>query len=58
MTPLGYPAAEGSARKRKDVSEFVFYERHGKKEWDILRGFKLVSEMSNDKFESSNEFKN
>ena len=32
MTPLGYPAADGSARKRKEVSEFVFYERYGKEE--------------------------
>jgi nitroreductase len=32
MTPLGYPAAEGSARKRKESSEFVFYDRYqGKK---------------------------
>jgi nitroreductase len=31
MTPLGYPATEGSAPKRKEISEFVFYERyHGK----------------------------
>jgi nitroreductase len=28
MTPLGYPAAEGSARKRKELSEFVFYEKY------------------------------
>jgi len=32
MTPLGYPAAAGSARKRKEISEFVFHERYGKKE--------------------------
>ena len=32
MTPLGYPATDGSARKRKEASEFVFYERYGKKE--------------------------
>lgn len=32
MTPLGYPAAEGSTRKRKEFSEFVFYERYAKKE--------------------------
>ena len=32
MTPLGYPAAEGSVRKRKEFSEFVFYDRYqGKK---------------------------
>jgi nitroreductase len=28
MTPLGYPAAEGSAPKRKEPSEFIFYERY------------------------------
>jgi nitroreductase len=28
MTPLGYPAAEGSARKRKEFSEFIFYEKY------------------------------
>ena len=32
MTPLGYPAAQVSAPKRKDFSEFVFYERYAKKE--------------------------
>jgi nitroreductase len=32
MTPLGYPAAAGSTRKRKEISEFVFHERYGKKE--------------------------
>jgi nitroreductase len=31
MTPLGYPAAQGSAPKRKEVSEFVFYEKYQKK---------------------------
>ncbi|HUL31568.1 MAG TPA: nitroreductase family protein [Thermodesulfobacteriota bacterium] len=31
MTPLGYPAAEGSTPKRKDISEFVFSDRYGKK---------------------------
>jgi nitroreductase len=31
MTPLGYPAAQGSAPKRKEVSEFVFYEKYPKK---------------------------
>jgi nitroreductase len=30
ITPLGYPAAEGVAPKRKGISEFVFYERYGK----------------------------
>ncbi len=28
MTPLGYPAAEGSAPKRKEFSEFIFYEKY------------------------------
>jgi nitroreductase len=28
MTPLGHPAAEGSAPKRKDFSEFVYYEKY------------------------------
>jgi len=28
MTPLGYPATEGIAPKRKEPSEFVFYEKH------------------------------
>jgi nitroreductase len=32
ITPLGYPAAEGSAPKRKEPSEFIFYEKyHGTK---------------------------
>jgi len=31
MTPLGYPAAEGVTPKRKEISEFVFQERYGKK---------------------------
>jgi len=31
ITPLGYPVAEGSAPKRKELSEFVFYDRYGKK---------------------------
>jgi nitroreductase len=31
LTPLGYPATEGSAPKRKDISEFVFSDRYGKK---------------------------
>lgn len=30
MTPLGYPAAESAAPKRKEVLEFVFHERYGK----------------------------
>lgn len=32
MTPLGYPAAAGSAPKRKEISEFVSHERFGQKE--------------------------
>jgi nitroreductase len=28
MTPLGYPAVEGTTPKRKDFSEFVFYEKY------------------------------
>jgi nitroreductase len=32
MTPLGYPASEGSAPRRKEISEFVYNERYGKKE--------------------------
>jgi len=32
MTPLGYPSAEGSAPKRKEISEFVFYEKYPGKE--------------------------
>ncbi len=31
MTPLGHPATEGSAPKRKDFSEFVFGDRYPKK---------------------------
>jgi nitroreductase len=31
MTPLGYPAAEGSGPKRKDISEFVFSDHYGSK---------------------------
>ncbi|MGQ9646316.1 MAG: nitroreductase family protein, partial [Thermodesulfobacteriota bacterium] len=32
MTPLGYPAAQGSAPKRNEVSEFVFNERYPRKQ--------------------------
>jgi len=32
MTPLGYPAAQAGAPKRKEVPEFVFKERYPKKE--------------------------
>jgi nitroreductase len=28
LTPLGYPAAQGDAPRRKEVSEFVFYEKY------------------------------
>jgi len=31
MTPLGYPATEGSAPKRKDISGFVYSDHYGKK---------------------------
>jgi nitroreductase len=31
MTPLGYPAVQGTVPKRKEVSEFVFYDGYGKK---------------------------
>ena len=31
MTPVGYPAAEGGTPKRKEISEFVFYEKYGKR---------------------------
>lgn len=31
MTPLGYPATEGTAPKRKEISEFVFSDHYGKK---------------------------
>lgn len=32
MTPLGYPAAQSVAPKRKEVSEFVFSERYPKRQ--------------------------
>jgi nitroreductase len=32
MTPLGYPAAQGSTPRRKEVSEFVFHERYPEKQ--------------------------
>jgi nitroreductase len=32
MTPLGYPAAQAGAPKRKEVSEFVYYEKYPKKQ--------------------------
>jgi nitroreductase len=28
MTPLGYPASGGGAPKRKEFSEFVFYDKY------------------------------
>ena len=28
MTPLGYPATEGIAPKRKEIPEFVFYDKY------------------------------
>lgn len=31
MTPIGYPASEGITPKRKEISEFVYYEKYGKK---------------------------
>jgi nitroreductase len=31
MTPLGYRATEGSVSKRKEISEFVFYEKYEEK---------------------------
>lgn len=32
MTPLGYPATEGIAPKRKEISEFVFNDKYPRKE--------------------------
>jgi nitroreductase len=32
MTPLGYPVAVGGGPRRKEISEFVFYEKYGKKD--------------------------
>ncbi len=32
MTPVGYPAMEGVTPKRKEISEFVYYEKYGKKD--------------------------
>jgi len=31
MTPLGYPASEGSATRRKEISEFIHYESYIKR---------------------------
>jgi nitroreductase len=33
VTPLGYPTSVGNAPKRKEISEFVFYEKYGKKDY-------------------------
>jgi nitroreductase len=32
MTPLGFPAAQRSAPRRKEVSEFVYYEKYGRRD--------------------------
>jgi nitroreductase len=32
ITPLGYPAAESMAPKRKEISDFVFYDRYQHKD--------------------------
>jgi len=32
MTPLGYPATEGVTPKRKEPSEFIFYDKYAGKE--------------------------
>jgi nitroreductase len=32
VTPLGYPLTEVSGPKRKEISEFVYYEKYGKKD--------------------------
>ena len=32
MTPLGYPTTVGNIPKRKELSEFVFYDEYLKKE--------------------------
>lgn len=32
MTPLGYPAVPGTIPKRKELSEFVYYDGYGKKQ--------------------------
>jgi hypothetical protein len=32
MTPLGYPTTVGNIPKRKELSEFVFYDKYLKKE--------------------------
>jgi nitroreductase len=31
MTPLGFPAAGSTGPKRKEIPEFVFYEKYPKK---------------------------
>jgi nitroreductase len=32
MTPLGYPSTVGATPRRKEISEFVFYEKYPRKE--------------------------
>ena len=32
MTPLGYPSSGGGTSKRKEISEFVFYDGYGRRE--------------------------
>jgi nitroreductase len=32
ITPLGYPASGGATPKRKEISEFVFHEKYGRKD--------------------------
>ena len=32
MTPLGFPATEGATPKRKEIAEFVFYDKYPGKE--------------------------
>ncbi len=32
MTPLGYPASGSTGPKRKEISEFVFYEKYGRRD--------------------------
>jgi nitroreductase len=35
MTPLGYPTATGSAPKRKELTEFVFYDKYNGEKFKI-----------------------
>jgi nitroreductase len=32
VTPLGYPLTEGVSPKRKEISEFIFHDKYGKKD--------------------------